>query len=63
MTILLYTVYKVELLQITESLETLKADCKNGPAKEHFTFALRSLELVQPAEIEQLMETVLGVSI
>merc|ERR1711936_891494 len=46
--------------EVTESLETLKTDCKNGPAKEHFTFALRSLELVQPAEIEQLLETVLG---
>merc|ERR1712183_936614 len=40
--------------EVTESLETLKTDCKNGPAKEHFTFALRSLE------IEQLLETVLG---
>lgn len=41
----------------------LENDPSSSHGKEHFTFALRNLELVEPAEIEMLLETILGVSL
>ena len=48
--------------QITESSEALLHDAKCSRSKEQFTFAVRTLELVQPSEIEQLLQTIIDVS-
>ena len=49
--------------QIKEGVEMLENDPTSSHGKEHFTFALRNLELVQQAEIEMLLETIMGVSL
>merc|ERR1712088_1183126 len=46
--------------EINEGAELLENDPSSSHGKEHFTFALRNLELVQPSEIEMLLETILG---
>eukprot|EP00092_Neocalanus_flemingeri_P049050 GFUD01056237.1.p1 GENE.GFUD01056237.1~~GFUD01056237.1.p1 ORF type:complete len:111 (+),score=34.83 GFUD01056237.1:48-380(+) len=46
--------------EIKESSDALLQDDKCSKSKEHFTFALRTLELVQPAEIEQLLDTIIS---
>merc|ERR1712062_9764 len=46
--------------EINEGLEMLETDPSSNHGKEHFTFALRNLELVQPSEIEMLLETIMG---
>ena len=55
--------YSLDLLQIREGADLLHNDPSSVQGKEHFTFALRNLELVQPAEIEMLLETIVGVSL
>ena len=52
---------KVKLLKIEEGLSLLETDVKSSQAKEKYTFALRSLKLMQPQEIEILVETILCV--
>ena len=49
--------------QINEGVEMLENDPTSSHGKEHLTFALRNLELVQPTEIEMLLETIVGVSL
>merc|ERR1712223_613279 len=44
--------------EIEEGLSLLETDVKSSQAKEKFTFALRSLKLMQPQEIEILVETI-----
>merc|ERR1712165_631336 len=44
---------------IEEGLSLLETDVKSSQAKEKYTFALRSLKLMQPQEIEILVETIL----
>ena len=41
----------------------LEHDQSSSHGKEHFTFALRNLELVQPQEIEMLLDTIMGVKL
>merc|ERR1712141_360993 len=48
------------IAEINEGAEMLENDPSSNHGKEHFTFALRNLELVQPAEIEMLLETIVG---
>ena len=48
--------------QMTENAESLLKDPKCQKSKEHFMSALRVLELVQIAEIEMLLDTIIGVS-
>ena len=48
---------------MTENAEALLKDPNCGKSKEHFTSAVRVLELVQTSEIEMLLETIIGVSI
>ena len=55
--------YNLDLLWIREGADLLHNDPSSVQGKEHFTFALRNLELVQPAEIEMLLETIVGVSL
>ena len=43
-------------------MSLLETDVKSSQAKEKYTFALRSLKLMQPQEIEILVETILCVS-
>ena len=43
-------------------MSLLETDVKSSLAKEKYTFALRSLKLMQPQEIEILVETILCVS-
>merc|ERR1711899_34141 len=45
--------------EIEEGLSLLETDVKSSQAKEKYTFALRSLKLMQPQEIEILVETIL----
>merc|ERR1712223_2203086 len=45
--------------EIEEGLSVLETDVKSSQAKEKYTFALRSLKLMQPQEIEILVETIL----
>merc|ERR1712061_861477 len=45
--------------EIEEGLSLLETDVKSSHAKEKCTFALRSLKLMQPQEIEILVETIL----
>merc|ERR1712223_380319 len=45
--------------EIEEGLSLLETDVKCSQAKEKYTFALRSLKLMQPQEIEILVETIL----
>ena len=46
---------------MTENAESLLKDPKCQKSKEHFMSALRVLELVQIAEIEMLLDTIIGV--
>ena len=46
---------------MTENAEALLKDPSCGKSKEHFTSAVRVLELVQTSEIEMLLETIIGV--
>ena len=48
---------------MTENAESLLKDPKCQKSKEHFTSALRVLELVQIGEIEMLLDTIIGVGI
>merc|ERR1712223_1167144 len=48
--------------EIEEGLSVLETEVKSSQAKEKYTFALRSLKLMQPQEIEILVETILCVS-
>merc|ERR1712218_549012 len=48
--------------EIEEGLSLLETDVKSSQAKEKYTFALRSLKLMQPQEIEILVETIRCVS-
>ena len=48
---------------MTENAEALLKDPSCGKSKEHFTSAVRVLELVQTNEIEMLLETIIGVNI
>ena len=50
------------LSQMNENAESLLKDPKCQKSKEHFMSALRVLELVQIAEIEMLLDTIIGVS-
>ena len=50
------------LLQMDDSAEALQKDANCHKSKEHLNTSLRTLELVQPAEIETLMETIISVS-
>ena len=52
-----------EQFQINESSEALLKDAACAKSKEHFNSGLRTLELVQPAEIETLLETIISVSL
>merc|ERR1711899_386867 len=45
--------------EIEECLSLLETDVKSSQAKEKYTFAPRSLKLMQPQEIEILVETIL----
>ena len=47
---------------MNENAESLLKDPKCQKSKEHFMSALRVLELVQIAEIEMLLDTIIGVS-
>ena len=47
---------------MTENADALLKDPTCGKSKEHFTSAVRVLELVQTSEIEMLLETIIGVS-
>ena len=47
--------------QMTENAEALLKDPSCSKSKEHFTSAVRVLELVQTNEIEMLLETIIGV--
>ena len=46
---------------MNENAESLLKDPKCQKSKEHFMSALRVLELVQIAEIEMLLDTIIGV--
>eukprot|EP00092_Neocalanus_flemingeri_P003225 GFUD01003452.1.p1 GENE.GFUD01003452.1~~GFUD01003452.1.p1 ORF type:complete len:124 (+),score=48.13 GFUD01003452.1:40-372(+) len=46
--------------EITESSETLLKDAKCAKSKEHLMSGLRTLELVQPSEIEKILETIIS---
>ena len=48
---------------MTENAEALLKDPNCGKSKEHFSSAVRVLELVQTSEIEMLLETIIGVNI
>ena len=48
---------------MTENAEALLKDPNRGKSKEHFSSAVRVLELVQTNEIEMLLETIIGVNI
>eukprot|EP00090_Calanus_glacialis_P036116 TRINITY_DN615_c0_g1_i1.p1 TRINITY_DN615_c0_g1~~TRINITY_DN615_c0_g1_i1.p1 ORF type:complete len:111 (-),score=55.32 TRINITY_DN615_c0_g1_i1:106-438(-) len=46
--------------EMTENAEALLKDPNCGKSKEHFSSAVRVLELVQTSEIEMLLETIIG---
>merc|ERR1711874_235934 len=46
--------------EIAESSEALQKDATCHKSKEHFSSAVRVLELIQTAEIETLLETILS---
>ena len=48
---------------MNENAESLLKDPKCQKSKEHFMSALRVLELVQIAEIEMLLDTIVGVNL
>ena len=48
---------------MNENADALLKDPACQKSKEHFQSALRILELVQTAEIEMLLETIIGVGI
>ena len=50
------------IIKINESSEVLLKDAACAKSKEHFNSGLRTLELVQPTEIETLLETIISVS-
>ena len=54
--------FKDKYFQINESAEALLKDAACAKSKEHFNSGLRTLELVQPSEIETLLETIISVS-
>ena len=49
--------------QMTENADALLKDPACQKSKDHFTSAVRVLELVQISEIEMLLETIIGVKI
>ena len=51
------------MLQLTEAAEALGKDASCAKSREHFNTAARTLELVQPSEIETLLETIISVSV
>merc|ERR1712001_102214 len=55
-----FTKIDKSVAEIKEGVEMLENDPTSSHGKEHFTFALRNLELVQEAEIEMLLETIVG---
>jgi len=48
---------------MTENADALLKDPKCQKSKDHFTSAVRVLELVQTNEIDMLLETIIGVNI
>jgi len=46
--------------EINDSYEVLSKDAKDHKSKEHFNQALRNLELIQTAEVETLLDTILS---
>ena len=48
---------------MTENADALLKDPSCQKSKDHFTSAVRVLELVQISEIEMLLETIIGVTI
>eukprot|EP00091_Calanus_sinicus_P023434 TRINITY_DN7913_c0_g1_i4.p1 TRINITY_DN7913_c0_g1~~TRINITY_DN7913_c0_g1_i4.p1 ORF type:complete len:111 (-),score=41.07 TRINITY_DN7913_c0_g1_i4:71-403(-) len=46
--------------EINDSSEALLKDAACAKSKEHFNSGLRTLELVQPSEIETLLETIIS---
>ena len=48
---------------MTENADALLKDPNCQKSKEHFTSAVRVLELVQTNEIDMLLETIIGVNI
>merc|ERR1711982_259698 len=46
--------------EINESSEALMKDAGCAKSKEHFNTGLRTLEMVQPSEIETLLETIIS---
>ena len=50
------------LFQMDDSAEALQKDASCHKSREHLNTSLRTLELVQPSEIETLMETIISVS-
>ena len=48
---------------MTENADALLKDPNCRKSKEHFTSAVRVLELVQTNEIDMLLETIIGVNI
>ena len=48
---------------MNENADALLKDPSCGKSKEHFTAAVRVLELVQTGEIEMLLDTIIGVRI
>ena len=49
--------------QLNDSIEGLQKDSSCHKSKEHLNTSLRTLELVQPTEIQTLMDTIISVSI
>merc|ERR1719158_2636833 len=48
------------LTELNDSIEGLTKDASCHKSREHLNTSLRTLELVQPAEIETLMETIIS---
>jgi len=46
--------------ELNDSIEGLQKDASCHKSKEHLNSSLRTLELVQPAEIQTLMETIIS---
>ena len=49
--------------QLNDSIEGLTKDSSCHKSKEHLNNSLRTLELVQPSEIQTLMDTIISVSL
>ena len=54
-------IIKIIIFKINESSEALMKDAGCAKSKEHFNTGLRTLEMVQPSEIETLLETIISV--